>query len=92
MAAENGSERMISPSRTLCFNEAAAHGRGKRRARRPLQAPVARFNEAAAHGRGKQEAAREEDAGKRAASMRPRRMAAENDMNDAFEAHIHMLQ
>ena len=45
--------------------------------------PVARFNEAAAHGRGKRQ--RAHVAAKRAtlASMRPRRMAAENMVSGA---------
>ena len=61
-----------------CFNEAAAHGRGKLQARQKVAMMEIGFNEAAAHGRGKQrtsaDAARTEPA-----SMRPRRMAAENE-------------
>ena len=53
MAAENapgGSVRTPAPGG---FNEAAAHGRGKRPAPRPQCLTRRGFNEAAAHGRGK---------------------------------------
>ena len=79
MAAENG----VCPDRgrnvqSEGFNEAAAHGRGKRpNDGLPLGIGV-RFNEAAAHGRGKHHAVEGALFGGCVASMRPRRMAAEN--------------
>ena len=68
---------MPSPTTRPCFNEAAAHGRGKRQAPEVRPRDVARFNEAAAHGRGKRKMPGDYLKPKRA-SMRPRRMAAEN--------------
>ena len=59
------------------FNEAAAHGRGKRRGVRGAGLGSGRFNEAAAHGRGKP-SRKAWTRPPRRASMRPRRMAAEN--------------
>ena len=101
MAAENGRALGRTFGCQTRFNEAAAHGRGKRRLLRPRRPPARRFNEAAAHGRGKRlwrwapnpahgcfNEAAAHGRGKRrqhvhraapdAASMRPRRMAAEN--------------
>ena len=59
------------------FNEAAAHGRGKHAARSTARAGPHSFNEAAAHGRGKP-GVRPGRGAAVLASMRPRRMAAEN--------------
>ena len=61
-----------------CFNEAAANGRGNP-PRRPSPPPPTKpgFNEAAANGRGNPEGLAVESPGPPAASMRPRRMAAE---------------
>ena len=53
MAAENARDVRDNVELITRFNEAAAHGRGKR-TERPTPRPGApRFNEAAAHGRGK---------------------------------------
>ena len=53
MAAENVGEASEDAAASLRFNEAAAHGRGKRPRRGAAGGVGARFNEAAAHGRGK---------------------------------------
>ena len=54
MAAENRSPAGTTSGGSSRFNEAAAHGRGKRCAPRASPPPCrAGFNEAAAHGRGK---------------------------------------
>ena len=63
--------------RRRSFNEAAAHGRGKFHLVRFATWRRPRFNEAAAHGRGKCPS-RFGDVPLPFASMRPRRMAAEN--------------
>ena len=78
MAAENVGIRRRPVDRRPGFNEAAAHGRGKRTGERRLEVDARSFNEAAAHGRGKREQKAAEREQKDAASMRPRRMAAEN--------------
>ncbi len=79
MAAENLAPLRAEPDRPDGFNEAAAHGRGKRGPRGAVwcAVPEGGFNEAAAHGRGKRRAP-VVGGGGRSASMRPRRMAAEN--------------
>ena len=53
MAAENMTDSMSSTNAASCFNEAAAHGRGKPGFGSPEPAGSSSFNEAAAHGRGK---------------------------------------
>ena len=53
MAAENRAPTSAHGRRRTSFNEAAAHGRGKRADRGRTFGLTARFNEAAAHGRGK---------------------------------------
>ena len=78
MAAENRNASDVSAIQSGGFNEAAAHGRGKRSSFVPQGNPECCFNEAAAHGRGKPRRATAAPAARRRASMRPRRMAAEN--------------
>ena len=79
MAAENGGPKGRSETSRPRFNEAAAHGRGKPAKTCTTRRRVRCFNEAAAHGRGKRRPARDLEPGEpRHASMRPRRMAAEN--------------
>ena len=58
MAAENTASSCFRGAgrNAGCFNEAAAHGRGKRPSTSSTLPRDVRFNEAAAHGRGKQEA------------------------------------
>ena len=79
MAAENAEEDAVVRGRVRCFNEAAAHGRGK-----PLQRRRQAQHLARASMRPRRMAAenarhdRRGDRGADAASMRPRRMAAEN--------------
>ena len=81
-AAAHGRGKLPAPAPTGSgarrFNEAAAHGRGKRLPDDGLTDEVrSGFNEAAAHGRGKHAVdGYPRPAGP--ASMRPRRMAAEN--------------
>ena len=53
MAAENLTRRAMQRSEPCGFNEAAAHGRGKRPHGPRVDCDAHRFNEAAAHGRGK---------------------------------------
>ena len=82
-AAAHGRGKPRSPCRaaalaSMRFNEAAAHGRGKHRRRRRRAARLPRFNEAAAHGRGKRPSPQRRARAHGPASMRPRRMAAEN--------------
>ena len=79
MAAENAGHRSRSGHAPPGFNEAAAHGRGKyRRAPRLMNDGFRRFNEAAAHGRGKCSVFLHSQLPFEGGSMRPRRMAAEN--------------
>ena len=59
------------------FNEAAANGRGNLVRRGHRGASAARFNEAAANGRGNRPQRLDLEGDELAASMRPRRMAAE---------------
>ena len=66
------------PRRGRRFNEAAANGRGKLCKKRPAHRARRGFNEAAANGRGKHAQRLMELLVGGAASMRPRRMAAEN--------------
>ena len=76
MAAEIEPARPPGARALPRFNEAAANGRGNRPRAGPAAAGRRGFNEAAANGRGNQDvAAIARDAA--AASMRPRRMAAE---------------
>ena len=78
MAAEIACLQTMGADDPLRFNEAAANGRGNRRPPRGRPAgPATGFNEAAANGRGNRRAAGRPDARSAAASMRPRRMAAE---------------
>ena len=53
MAAENTRGRVSRRFCSTCFNEAAAHGRGKHDGVASSGAGERGFNEAAAHGRGK---------------------------------------
>ena len=78
MAAENWIALRWPSVERLRFNEAAAHGRGKRRAAGNAGDVRPGFNEAAAHGRGKRGEGCGGGPSHRGASMRPRRMAAEN--------------
>ena len=78
MAAENARGNRHVDGVAPRFNEAAANGRGKLLRERPHAPPLARFNEAAANGRGKPLKPMLTPCRPRAASMRPRRMAAEN--------------
>ena len=77
MAAEIPRAPRRDPRFRLRFNEAAANGRGNPAARRRGWRKGCRFNEAAANGRGNP--AQVDPVAPRgvAASMRPRRMAAE---------------
>ncbi len=77
MAAENVARHLAVAERTVRFNEAAAHGRGKLMVNQAIGNLGNGFNEAAAHGRGKRRGRNRRDDGYQA-SMRPRRMAAEN--------------
>ena len=81
-AAANGRGKRRRPrglgSRPPSFNEAAANGRGKRRVYMICANAWPCFNEAAANGRGKRTCARRARVVRTRASMRPRRMAAEN--------------
>ena len=65
------------------FNEAAANGRGKPTNMLTEGPSMVRFNEAAANGRGKRPCAGRGARATPRASMRPRRMAAENVRHDA---------
>ena len=76
MAAENALKGCLW-FRSWCFNEAAANGRGKRVGGGAPGGRSWRFNEAAANGRGKPDL-RDKCLADAGASMRPRRMAAEN--------------
>ncbi len=77
-AAENRDHRTGQCRKGRRFNEAAARGRGKRLHPGHRQAPAQRFNEAAARGRGKPRSRSLRCTRPSAASMRPRREAAEN--------------
>ena len=68
------------PSRSSCFNEAAAYSRGKQRLRTSGWRPTtSSFNEAAAYSRGKRPSrSRHRRERLQPASMRPRHIAAEN--------------
>ena len=79
MAAENPGRWPMISTPPLRFNEAAANGRGKRRRlHSPRDRLANRFNEAAANGRGKHLPQPPNRPHHAVASMRPRRMAAEN--------------
>ena len=78
MAAENIRTGQRNAVGKWCFNEAAAHGRGKPSACLLEEVRRSGFNEAAAHGRGKHLRRSPARAAAAGASMRPRRMAAEN--------------
>ena len=80
MAAENSSTVATARGSRTCFNEAAANGRGKRPRAAGGRFGAAGFNEAAANGRGKPRRVHELAHPQLAASMRPRRMAAENGL------------
>ena len=78
MAAENCVRLLTGRDIRTSFNEAAAHGRGKRPRITALYPTARGFNEAAAHGRGKHWPPVRHPGVPVQASMRPRRMAAEN--------------
>ena len=77
MAAENVGAALGHKATDMSFNEAAANGRGKRAGSRDGRPGRRGFNEAAANGRGKH-GPRKRPHRPPVASMRPRRMAAEN--------------
>ena len=91
MAAENPGNRATSSPPRSCFNEAAANGRGKRYGYRLAVGEDRGFNEAAANGRGKRVQISYKGEAK-LASMRPRRMAAENRMTRWPAARARPLQ
>ena len=78
MTAENGGGRHGRCRPAARFNEAAADDRGKHPSRPRADSSAGRFNEAAADDRGKRRGRGRLEAERRAASMRPRPMTAEN--------------
>ena len=89
MAAENWIAQGPCSEHDIRFNEAAAHGRGKLRGRSFFRSVLLSFNEAAAHGRGKLRGSSNSVIDPRA-SMRPRRMAAENERGE-FPLNEHLF-
>ena len=79
IAAENLAWSPTSRRGTNSFNEAAAHRRGKHEMGAAKHGGLGGFNEAAAHRRGKRSGRLMTDEEKKA-SMRPRLIAAENNV------------